>query len=454
MMPYAKDYALTDSVLQEAQDNAKLELFGSAEDNICYARGVANQLRRLDHEVELIFGNQRETLKKATATVLSEEAERRKKAKEIMDKAERLKFIKKWKTDNDVYLKNVFGMEDGPQFLFLTCILFATSSSKHLVPLLQDEIQADGAHASYGKYIVFLAYGTTANGNMSPLAFGLLFRNKNTKNWSKFWMFVKKFHPSIDGPTKTMLTDQDKGSIAAIEEKLPQAAQFYCLFHHRQNIIKKCGGGIGCTPLMALWMYILLSSCNSVKQLENNKAKYYDKMHPTDRHYLTKLPDRSQYHAARCAMGDNICMYSKLALSGVESMNKANQLAQQRTAVDILNSVILLIELEAERFNWYKQKAWERDNQLLTEGGLELMEEAFVDVDIRELWINVTKEETLYKCTVIRMKSTSEFTVTIPMKDTMRSRFGSCTCRKPTKDGVPCKHMVAIVKASKIEGLS
>jgi hypothetical protein len=36
--------------------------------------------------------------------------------KEIMDKAEQLKLIKKWKTDNDVYLNNVFGMEDGPQF--------------------------------------------------------------------------------------------------------------------------------------------------------------------------------------------------------------------------------------------------------------------------------------------------------------------------------------------------
>jgi hypothetical protein len=135
-----------------------------ADDNVCYARAVANQLPELDHKVELVFGNQRETLKKATAIILSEEVERRKKAKEIMDKAEQLKFIKKWKTDNDVYLNNVFGMEDGPQFLFLTGILFATSGSKHLVPLLQDVIQADGAHASYGKYTLFLAHGTAANG--------------------------------------------------------------------------------------------------------------------------------------------------------------------------------------------------------------------------------------------------------------------------------------------------
>jgi hypothetical protein len=52
------------------------------------------------------------------------------------------------------------------------------------------------------------------------------------------------------------------------------------------------------------------------------------------------------------------------------------------------------------------------------------------------------------------MKSTNEYTVSIPTKNTMGSRFGLCTCGKPTKDGVPCKHMVAIGKASKIEGLS
>jgi hypothetical protein len=42
MKPYAKDYALTDSILQEAWDNAELQLFRLADNNVCYARGVAN----------------------------------------------------------------------------------------------------------------------------------------------------------------------------------------------------------------------------------------------------------------------------------------------------------------------------------------------------------------------------------------------------------------------------
>jgi hypothetical protein len=42
MKPYAKEYALTKSVVQEARDVAKAELFGKAEDNVKYAHGVAH----------------------------------------------------------------------------------------------------------------------------------------------------------------------------------------------------------------------------------------------------------------------------------------------------------------------------------------------------------------------------------------------------------------------------
>jgi hypothetical protein len=327
MRPYAKDFALTDSVLQEARDIAKALLFGLADDNVKYAWGVAHQLRQLGHEVELIVTDRKQALKKACQIVLSEEVARRLKVKESMDKQEQVEYIKKWKADNEVYLSTVFGMEDGPQFYFLTGILFATSTSKNIVPLAQDVIQGDAAHTSIGKYTLFSAYASTANGNMSPLAFGLLFGNKDNDNWSKFWAFVKRVHPCINTPIKTILTDQDKGLIGAIESILEEAAQFHCSYHRRQNIILKCGGGKGVTPLTALWVYNKLSNCNLVSQLEHCKAMYYKHMHSTDLHYLTKLPDRCQYPAARCAMGENICMYSKTASSGLESMNRANNIS-------------------------------------------------------------------------------------------------------------------------------
>ena len=176
-------------------------------------------------------------------------------------------------------------------------------------------------------------------------------------------------------------------------------------------------------------------------------------MHPTSLKYLTKLDDNKQYPAARCAMGDNVCMYSKSASSGVESMNRANSVAKDRTAVDVLNAMILLIKLERSRFDFYKQKAWSRQD-VLTPRGVDLMEEAFKDVHPREYRLTITNCETFHRITVSRMTSTNEYTVIIPVDEYKGSRFGSCTCGKPQTDGVPCRHMVVVAKSSKIDGLT
>ena len=132
-------------------------------------------------------------------------------------------------TTHEVVLNEQLGMEDGPlQSKFLTGIFIATSSSKVQVPFLQDVIQADGAHMTFGKYTLFSAYGTTANGTMAPLGFTMLFGNEDTANWVRFWEFIKKVHPIVNQPTKTVITDQDKGSLSSIRTVLPQAGLFHC----------------------------------------------------------------------------------------------------------------------------------------------------------------------------------------------------------------------------------
>ena len=133
--------------------------------------------------------------------------------------------------------------------LFLTGIFIATSSSKVQVTFLQDVIQADGAHMTFGKYTLFSAYGNTANGTMVPLGFAMLFGNEDTANWVRFWEFIKNVHSIVNQPTKTIITAQDKGSLSSICTVLPQAGLFHCAFHRRQNIKKKFGGADGTTPL-------------------------------------------------------------------------------------------------------------------------------------------------------------------------------------------------------------
>ncbi len=134
-------------------------------------------------------------------------------------------------------------------------------------------------------------------------------------------------------------------------------------------------------------------------------------------------------------------------------MNTANNLARQRMAVNILNASILLIKLEGSRFDYYKQKAWERD-EILTSCGLELSEEVFWDVNQMEWRINIVKCDNFHRITVSRMTSTNDYKVIIPVEETMGLQFGMCTCGKPKKDGVPCRHMVVIAMSSKIEGLT
>ncbi len=71
----------------------------------------------------------------------------------------------------------------------------------------------------------------------------MLFGNKDTTNWIRFWKFIKSVHPIVNQVTKTSITDHDKGSLASIRQIVPNAGLFHCAFHRRQNIKKKFGGG-------------------------------------------------------------------------------------------------------------------------------------------------------------------------------------------------------------------
>ena len=51
---YVRPYALTDSILQEARDLAKKQLFGRAEQNVQFAKGVVAELEGLGHHVRVL----------------------------------------------------------------------------------------------------------------------------------------------------------------------------------------------------------------------------------------------------------------------------------------------------------------------------------------------------------------------------------------------------------------
>jgi hypothetical protein len=55
--------------------------------------------------------------------------------------------------------------------------------------------------------------------------------------------------------------------------------------------MKKCGGGTGQRLLSTMWMYNLLVGCKSVTSLSATRKQYEEKMHPTDNHYLFRIPE-------------------------------------------------------------------------------------------------------------------------------------------------------------------
>jgi hypothetical protein len=76
------------------------------------------------------------------------------------------------------------------------------------------------------------------------------------------------------------------------------------------------------------------------------------------------------------------------------------------------------------------------------------MEECFANVNVREYWMPITPVVDGHRTTVTNpTKNTNKYSVVIPSEGRFGSRSGSCTCRVPAKDAIPCKRMVVVVKS-------
>ena len=221
----------------------------------------------------------------------------------------------------------------------LSVVFFSTSGARTTVPHLQQVYQADAAHMSFGKYTLYSCYGTTANGTTSAVGFGIHFGNESKEDWEIFWNFLKHTHASLDDYKNTLITDQAKGLVESIHQVLPSVGHFHCSYHRRQNILKVVKGGS--QPNSCLWLYNKCMKATNAQQLHQIKLNNAVNVNNKALNYLNSIPDQTQYPAA--PMGDGIIMYGRSALSSVESMNHAKKAARERTAVDVVNAVILIL---------------------------------------------------------------------------------------------------------------
>jgi hypothetical protein len=285
---------------------------------------------------------------------------------------------------------------------------------------------------------------------MSPVAFGIMFGNENKESWGHFWHFSVKHHPLLNNALVTLITDQDKGSIHAIKEYVDSSHHFHCSWHWKGNIMKSCGGGKKVNS--GWWYFNQLVNCNTVEEIEVLRDKHLSKIATKTLRYINNVPDTAQYPAARCAMSLNIYMYGRSASSGNESINRANQHAQERMVVDVVNATMVLVNLENRRFTQKREFAW-NSNDVLTPKGKALRDKAFKDIDDNKYDITVETGDQFAKCSVRKVgANTKMYLAIILLAEVEGSRFGSCSCGVTQVMGVPCKHMVAVLKSGVIEG--
>jgi hypothetical protein len=114
----------------------------------------------------------------------------------------------------------------------------------------------------------------------------------------------------------------------------------------------------------------------------------------------------------------------------------------------------LLLSLSSKRYHEKKEMAWKWQGHL-TPYGETLKDAAFENINFQHYSINITEEERMWDCRVTRNgQGHTKMNCFFLKKPNGGSTFGGCSCGIPYTDGIPCLHMVAVVKSSRIEGLT
>jgi hypothetical protein len=103
------------------------------------------------------------------------------------------------------------------------------------------------------------------------------------------------------------------------------------------------------------------------------------------------------------------------------------------------------------------ERAW-KWNELLTPRGKKLRDESFKNVNFRDYHITITEtngenDGTRWNCSV-GYRNNLEKLCYFEQNPHYPSLYGGCECRAPEVDGIPCHHMIAVVKSGQIEGLT
>ncbi len=119
----------------------------------------------------------------------------------------------------------------------------------------------------------------------------------------------------------------------------------------------------------------------TICEIEQIKHKHAPLMNDKALKYLNAVNDIAQYSGARVAVDYSfIIMYQRSASSAMELMNRANKVARDRTAVDVVCATKLLLSMSAKRYREKKEMAWKWQGHL-TPYGEGLQDTAFENIN-------------------------------------------------------------------------
>jgi hypothetical protein len=195
LQPYIINMFLTNALIQKVRATIRNQVFGDPDKNVTYIPELVDILEAAGHDFDIYAKTPMDVKKHLLAVVLKQKMNSLKKDNKMMMKAEKLQYLDKWEEANmemleDVGLGTNCGAERVGPDRFLCGVFLSISAARNVVPLLQTVYQADTAHMNFGKYMLYSCYGVTANCNPFPVAFGIIFGNKDKEGWDQFWRFA------------------------------------------------------------------------------------------------------------------------------------------------------------------------------------------------------------------------------------------------------------------------
>ena len=450
---YMKDKFMTLNLLQNARTLTKASVFGDPQHNVQYANALCTEIKSQGHEIVLVEKDARQIQSILDQLVVSEEALKQKKNGVMMKGQAKREYLQQWRMKYaDLLTEGGLGAipVGAPTPKFCSGIFFSPHFVKQVVQSLQLTYQADACHLGFGKYTMYTIYGSSANNNTFPIAFGILFGNETKEAWTDFLQFVKRCHPLINIPQVTFISDQAKGLIESIATVLTNVGHMFCYFHRIQNINKFVRGGSG--KFSCVWEYKRCHQATNMAHLAQIRMQDESNVSAKALKYLYTVPDSMQYPSARVGSNTKVYLYNKKSSQSAESMNRVNKPARDRSAVDPVNSALLLIDMMNDQFERNREKAW-KCKTLLTPHGEKLRDDIFAKVDYTKYSMAVCSGEGRVTVKINRIGNVERqcFFLT---NECLGSVFGGCSCGAPNVHGIPCHHMIAVVKSNRVEGLN